>query len=163
MDESREHAKNAAVDAVSNIIYTAIFDYANDLIAAGVDQEVVLKTANEAVNKYSDDGIKVRKRPVPKPKAPKKEKDKPIDIITAATKKMGISKKTILWITHPEDDNYSYTTDLKLATGYPVKNKITNKLEMVATDDKSMPLTIDDVKIARSYNLDVDLSSISKN
>ena len=64
------------------------------------------------------------------------------------------------WLVHPENDEYSYTTSVKLATGYPVRHNITRKVVMVATDEASAPLTVKDAKIALSLGLDVDYDSI---
>lgn len=160
-EEIRNNLIAASTDAISNIIYTVIFDLSNEIISSGVDQEKVLEIANQTVQKYVDGGIKVRKRPVAKPRVTKQPaKDKPIDALTAASRKIKSLSDNLVWIAHPDDSAYSYTLDVKLATGYPVKNNATNKVEMVATDEKSLPLTIKDARVAASYGLDVEFTSV---
>jgi ankyrin repeat protein len=83
------------------------------------------------------------------------------EIVDASRKMDNVSSK-ITWVTHPEYEYYSYTTDVQLANGYPVKLNNTGKIVMVATrDDDTVPLTVKDAKVARSYGLDVDYSNIS--
>lgn len=154
----------ASSDALSNLIYTVIFDVSNEVISSGgAEQDKVLEAANVVANRYVDGGIKVRKRPVPRPKTAKAPaKDKPIDTLAAASRKLKSLTDNVVWVAHPESDEYSYTTSVKLATGYPVKNTATNKVVMVATDDASGPLTIKDARIAVSLGLDVDYESIQQ-
>lgn len=153
-----------ANEATGNLLYTVVFDLSNDLITKGaVDEQTVLESASSTIQKYLDTGIKVRKKPVVRQKAPKAPaKDKPVDALTAASKKINSLTGKILWVTHPEDDNYSYSTNVKLANGFPVKDNLTGKIVMVATDEESIPLTIKDAKVAQSYGLDVDYDSIQQ-
>ena len=160
---NREGLVAASVDAVQNLIYTVVFDVANETIEKGADQTMVLEAANSVVNKYLDGGVKVRKRPVPKPRTAKAPaKDKPIDTLTAASRKLKSLTEKVLWIAHPSSDEYSYSTSVKLATGYPVKNNATNKVVMVATDESTGPLTLKDARVAVSLGLEVDYESIEQ-
>lgn len=163
-EEVRENLKVASLDAVNNLLYTVVFDVSNEIISSGgADQEKVLEAANTVINRYVDGGIKVRKRPVPRPKTAKAPaKAKPIDTLTAASRKLKSLTDNILWLAHPDNEEYAYSTSVKLATGYPVKNNATNKIVMVATDESSGPLTIKDARIAVSLGLDVDYESIEQ-
>ena len=88
-EETRANVHAAAVEATENLIYTVIFDTCNEAISAGADQEVQLKAANSTIQRYIEGGVKVRKRPVARPKAPKTPaKPKPIDALAAAAKKI---------------------------------------------------------------------------
>lgn len=164
-DDIRNKLLTASTDAISNIIYTVVFDLSNEIIiSSGADQEKILEIANQVVNKYVEGGIKIRKRPVAKPRVTKQpNKDKPIDTLTAASRKMKSLYDNVVWIAHPDDNNYSYTLNIKLATGYPVRNNETNKIEYVATDETNAPLTIQDARLAASFGLDVEFSSIKSN
>jgi hypothetical protein len=161
--ELKENLLKTANEATSNLIYTVLFDLCSELISNGVaDEAKVLEIASSVVQKYVEGGIKVRKKPAARPRAAKAPaKDKPIDALTAASRKMNNVSNEITWITHPDDDSYSYSTNVKLANGYPVKSNETGKIVMVATDDEAVSLTVKDAKIARSYGLDVDYSSIT--
>ena len=163
-DETRESLKVASLDAINNILYTVVFDVSNEIISSGgADQEKVLEAANTVINRYVEGGIKVRKRPVPRPKTAKTPaKAKPIDTLTAASRKLKNLTDNVLWIAHPDNDEFSYSTGVRLSTGYPVKNNATNKIVMVATDESSGPLTLKDAKVAVSLGLDVDYDSIEQ-
>ena len=158
-----EGAVKAAEDAVANLIYTVVFDVANEIISAGAEQDAVLKCANTVINKYVEGGIKVRKKPAPKAKVSKvSAKDKPVDALTAASRKLNNLAENLVWMFHPNTKEYSYTTSVKLANGYPVRNNMTHKVEMVIGEDSTNPLTIQDAKIAQSMGLDVDFDAIGK-
>lgn len=154
----------SASNIVGDLVYTVVFDTCNEIIAAGgVDQEKVLEAANTVVNKYVDGGVKVRKKPAPRPKVPKTSvKEKPVDILKAASRKLNSLTDNVVWVVHPESDEYSYTTSVKLATGYPVKNNITQKVVLVATDESTAALTVKDAKIALSLGLDIDYDSVEQ-
>lgn len=130
-------------------------------ISSGADQDKVLECANTALNKYVGGGLKVRKKPAPRAKPAKAPpKDKQVDTLTAASRKLHNLTSNVTWLVHPENDEYSYTTSVKLANGYPVRNNITRKVVMIALDEASPPLTGKDAKIALSLGLDVDYDSI---
>lgn len=167
MDDTKD-LQNKIVQSASNIIgdlvYTVVFDTCNEIIAAGgVDHEKVLEAANTVVNKYVDGGVKVRKKPAPRPKVPKTSvKEKPVDILKAASRKLNSLTDNVVWVVHPESDEYSYTTSVKLATGYPVKNNMTHKVVLVANDESTAALTVKDAKIALSLGLDIDYDSVEQ-
>lgn len=154
----------SASNIVGDLVYTVVFDTCNEIIAAGgVDQEKVLEAANTVVNKYVDGGVKVRKKPAPRPKVPKTSvKEKPVDILKAASRKLNSLTDNVVWVVHPESDEYSYTTSVKLATGYPVKNNMTHKVVLVANDESTAALTVKDAKIALSLGLDIDYDSVEQ-
>jgi hypothetical protein len=160
----KESLVKVANEATGNLVYTVIFDMANDLIAKGaVDEATVLESASGTIQKYLDTGVKVRKKPVARPKAPKAPtKEKAVDAMTAASKKLNSLTGKMLWVTHPEDDNYSYSTTVKLANGFPLKDNSTGKIVRVVTDDNAVALTVQDAKVAISYGLEVDYDSIQQ-
>ena len=160
----QEKAVLSANSAVGDLIYTVVFDTCNEIISAGsVDQEKVLEAATIVLNKYVDGGVKIRKKPSPRPKVPKAPtKDKPVDVLKAASKKLNSLTNNVLWVAHPESDEYSYTTSVKLHTGYPVRSNITQKVVSIVTDDATGPLTIKDAKIALSLGLEVDYDSVEQ-
>ena len=165
MEDNKEFKDNlvkVANEATGNLVYTVVFDMANDLIANGAaDETTVLKSASGTVQKYLETGVKVRKKPVSRPKAPKAPaKDKPVDAITAASKKLNSLTGKIVWLEHPEDNNYSYSTNFKLANGYPLKDNSTGKVVRVVTDEETVALTVKDAKIAISQGLEVDYDNI---
>lgn len=159
--EMHEKVMQSASGAVGDLVYTVVFDVCNEIISAGVDQEKVLEAANTVVNKYVDGGVKVRKKPSPRPKAPKAPaKDKPVNILDAASKKLNSLTNNVVWVVHPESDEYSYTTGMKLATGYPVRNNMTHKVVSIVNDEATAPLTVKDAKIAMGLGLEVDYDSV---
>lgn len=160
--ELHENVVKSATNIVGDLVYTVVFDTCNEIIAAGgVDQEKVLEAATTVVNKYVDGGVKVRKKPAPRPKTPKAPaKEKPVDILKAASRKMNSLTDNVVWVLHPESDEYSYTTSVKLATGYPVKSNMTQKVVLVANDESTAALTVKDAKIALSLGLDIDYDSV---
>ncbi len=161
--EIRDKAIQSATSAVGDLVYSVVFDLANEVISRGFDQEKVLDAANVVVNKYVDGGVKVRKKPVSRPKAPKAPaKDKPVDIMKAASTKLNSLTINAQWVKHPESSEYSYTRDMKLATGYPMRRNDTKKIVSVINDESTTPLTVKDAKIAVSLGLDVDYDSIEQ-
>ncbi len=164
MADTKSNSLTAANQAVGDVLYTAIFDVANEIISTieGVDQDKVLEAASNVLNRYVDGGLKVRKKPSPRPKVPRAPtKDKPVDILKAASKKMNSLTSNLVWVVHPDSDDLSYTTGAKLATGYPVRDNATQKVVSVVTDDATVPLTVDDAKIALTYGLEVDYDSVA--
>ena len=89
-------------------------------------------------------------------------KDKPVDILKAASRKMNSLTNNAVWVVHPESDEFSYTTSMKLATGYPVRNNLSQKVVSVVNDEATAPLTVKDAKIALSLGLDVDYDSVEQ-
>ena len=85
-----------------------------------------------------------------------------MDILKAASRKLNSLTDNVVWVVHPESDEYSYTTSVKLATGYPVKNNITHKVVLVANDESTAALTVKDAKIALSLGLDIDYDSVEQ-
>ena len=161
--ETHDDIVKAAVDAVSNLVYTVVFDVSNEIISAGAEQDAVLQCANRVVNKYVEGGIKVRKKPAPKAKVSKAPaKDKPVDALTAASRKLNNLGENLVWMYHPQSNEYSYTTSMKLATGYPVRNNMTHKVVMVIGDESTGPLTVKDAKVATAMGLEVDYDAIEK-
>ena len=161
--ETHDDIAKAAVDAVGNLMYTVVFDVANEIISAGAEQDAVLECANRVVNKYVEGGIKIRKKPAPKAKVSKApSKDKPVDALTAASRKLNNLGENLVWMYHPQSNEYSYTTSMKLVTGYPVRNNMTHKVVMVIGDDSTGPLTVKDAKAATAMGLEVDYDTIEK-
>lgn len=160
--ELRDNLVKSATNIVADLAYTVVFDTCNEIISAGgVDQDKVLEAANNVINRYVDGGVKVRKKPAPRPKTPKAQaKDKPVDILGAASRKIKNLTDNVVWVVHPESDEYSYTTSIKLGTGYPVRNNDTHKVVMVADDETTKPLTVKDAKIALSLGLEIDYDSV---
>ena len=161
MEDDREKIAKVAQDALGNLIYTVIYDVANEIAGSGFDQAKVMECADKVANNYFEGGIKIRKKPPPRAKTTKTpSKPKPIDALTAASKKLTNMGQDLVWIKHPEDDKYSYTQSLKLSTGFPVRENSTHKVVMIVNDTESVPLTLADAKIAMTYGLDVDYGSI---
>lgn len=84
--EMRQGAVTAAEGIVGDLIYTVLFDFANEIITTEqADTDRVLAIANAVVAKYVD-GVKIRKKPAPRAaKAPAK---KQVDVLTAAGRKL---------------------------------------------------------------------------
>ena len=163
MEESKDILLKNAAGVVGDLIYTVVFDTCNEIISMGVEQDKVLQAANKVVNSYLDAGIKVRKKPAPRPKTSKAPaKEKPIDVLRAAHRKLHSLADNIIWVSHPDSDEYSYTTTVKLARGYPVKKNSTQKVVMVVNDDKTEMLSLSDAKIAMSLGLDIDYDSVQQ-
>ena len=158
----QENIAKASADVISNLVYTITSDIINEAIGAGVDQGVMLECANKVVNRYVEGGVKVRKKPAPRAKAPKVVKDKP-DALTAASRKMSSNvANNATWMHHPDDNNYSYTTNVRLSNGWPVRNNATGKIEYVVTDETTMPITLNDAKLAMGFGFEIDYSSIQQ-
>jgi hypothetical protein len=160
--ETLEKLKSAAGDVVANLLYTAVFDTANEAIAGGADQAKTLEAADAVINRYVEGGVKIRKKPAPRAKAAAKTpaKEKQVDAVTAASRKVKSLSSNITWVVHPEDSSFSYTPDVRLPSGYPVRENATQKVVMVATEDSTVPLTVKDARMAMSYGLQIDTSQI---
>ena len=152
-EQFRENAVKAGEETIANIVYTVVFDTCNEMITAGVDQDMALQCANSVVNRYLDGGIKVRKKPAPR--APKgTTKSKNIDAMTAASRKqlMNMGEKCT-WVYHPNNNEYSYTTGIRLESGYPVRENATRKICYVINDTETRDLSNNDVRMAKSFGL----------
>lgn len=162
--EMRDSLVSSANAAVGDLIYTVAFDVCNQIITdTEVDHTKVLNAANSVVARYLSDGVKVRKKTSPRPKTAKAPlKDKPVDVLKAASKRMASLSDNITWVVHPDSEDLSYTTSVKLATGYPVRDNTTQKITSVATDDATVPLTVQDAKLALSYGLEVDYDCVEQ-
>ena len=160
--ELQDNLVKVANEATGNLIYTVVFDLVNDLILKNVgDEATILESASGTIQKYLDTGVKVRKKPVVRPSAPKAPaKDKPVDALTAASKKLNSLTSKMMWVTHPEDEKFSYSPTVSLATGFPLKDNATGKVVMVVTDDKCLPLSVQDARLAMSYGLDVNYDCV---
>jgi hypothetical protein len=165
MEDTKESILKSSERLMGDVIYTVVFDTCNEMIAQGIDQEKVLECANKVVNNYLEGGIKVRKKPAPRkaqPKAASAAKDKPIDVLKAAHKKLHSLTDNVVWIDHPHSTDYSYTTSVKLVKGYPVRNNKTQKIEMVVNDEETCQLTINDVKVAMGLGFEVDYDNVQQ-
>lgn len=154
-----------AEKAVGDLIYTIVFDLSNEITnTTDVPAEKVLEAASSVVNKYITGGIRIRKKPVPRAKTERvPAKEKQVDTLTAAQRKINNLSNAFVWVVHPEDEKYSYSTSAKLASGYPVRDNITHKVVMVATENECIDLTVKDAKVALSLGLDVDFSKVVHN
>lgn len=153
----------AAEDTVGNLVYTVVFDVCNEMISAGANQEKALECANSVVSKYLEGGVKVRKKPTPRAKTTKAPaKNAPVDALTAASRKVNNLAGNAVWIFHPDSNEFSYTTSMKLATGYPVRNNLTKKIVMVINDSATGPLTMKDARVAISLGLEIDHDSLQR-
>jgi hypothetical protein len=142
---------SASSDALASLVYTVISDTCNEMIAAGLDQAKVLECANSITKKYVENSIKMRKRPASRATKPTKPTK---DISVSRTK----NKETPVWVTHPANTEYQYTTSIKLTNGYPVRTD--NMIVGVIDDNTCRPLTADDARIAISHGLVVDFDNI---
>jgi len=156
-EDWRAKLMEVAKHHVENLAYTVVFDTTNEIIEMGADPQIALECGNRVISRYVDGDIKVRKKPVPRAKAPKKQG--PVDLMTAATRKAGRANE-VEWVRHPESSNYSYTLQCKLANGYPVMNNSTGQICGVVTDEATLPLSVTDAKVAQSYRFEVDPDSI---
>lgn len=141
----------ASEESVGNIVYSVVFDVCNEIINEGANSEKVLECANRVVNRYLEGGIKVRKKPAARaPKATTRS----VDAAAAASRKMlsGIGQN-VLWLVHPESSEYSYTLNLKLKNGHPVRNNMTKKICYVVNEHETRMLSDEDVKVARSLGM----------
>jgi ribosomal protein L16/L10AE len=114
----------------SPLMYTVVFDTVNEIImTAGGDQAKSLEAANEVVNRYLEGGIKIRKKPAPRAKTTKTPaKEKQVDALTAASRKVKSMASNVFWMQHPEDPDYPYTPSIRLSkNGFPVRNNHTKK------------------------------------
>lgn len=156
MDEIRAKLQGPTENLINDLIYTVLFDYTNEIIDSGTDEADALKAANILAERYIEQGIKMRKKPASRAKPKTKN-----DLVTAASRK---SKKSLtkdaLWIVHPSDDSYSYTTSIQLSTGYPIKSNETGLIVGVIDDNSTHLLTTDDFKVAVSLGLKPDYNSI---
>jgi len=88
-------------------------------------------------------------------------KEKP-DILTAASRNINNMSDGVTWLFHPHSNEYSYTTSTQLATGYPVRNNMTHKVEMVISEESTSALTIHDAMFAQSMGLEVDYGQVPR-
>lgn len=156
MEDIRSKLNGPSETLINDLIYTILYDYTNEIIAAGMDEGEALKTANVLAERYIESGIKMRKKPAPRAKPKAKN-----DAISAASRKTKKSMSNeIVWVVHPSDETYLYSTSHQLSTGYPIKHSETNLIVGVIDDDSSHALTPDDAKVAVSLGMKVDYSSI---
>lgn len=156
MEEIRSKLQGPTENLLNDLIYTVLFDYTNEIIESGVDETEALKVANVLVEKYIEHGIKMRKKPASRAKPKTKN-----DAVSAASRKMKKSiANDIVWIVHPSDNTYLYSTSHQLSSGYPIKNSENNLIVGVIDDTSSHLLTMDDVKIAVSLGMQVDYNSV---
>lgn len=126
---------------IKNVKSELIKEYKN----SGFDEQYIKDELNKLLEEYSTDGLKIRKLPAkPKPKTPT-EKSK---------------EKKLKWQVHPGNPEYLYTTDIKLANGYPVKDSNTNKIIAVINENETANLTAEDVKSAYPYRLPIEASNV---
>ena len=153
-DEMRKGAVAAAESIVGDLVYTVMFDFANELIATEqADTDKVLAIANAVVAKYVD-GVKIRKKPAPRAtKAPVK---KQVDVLTAAGRKLHNLGREIVWMFHSDSSAYSYGSNIYLVNGHPVRDNTTKQIVYVVNERDTSRLTDDDVRAAVAMGLPVD-------
>ncbi len=144
----------ASEEALTNLIYTIVSNTCNEMIAAGMDKAKVLECANNVVKRYAETGIKMRKRP-----AHRAARSRDVSS-TGTSKSRHKGPPTLLWITHPSNKDYQYTTSKMLATGYPLKESKSNMVVGVIDKHTCKNLTADDARLAVSLGLAVDLKNI---
>jgi hypothetical protein len=136
-------AIEAANSAVSDLIYTVVYELSNNLVEKGLPESIVFEEASALISKYNEEGMKIRKKP-----APRKKKD-------------GVEAKkgNFVWLVHPNERKYSYTKDIPLARGYPLRDNSTGKIVGVITDDDCEALDSVDIKVVLSHGLEVELAT----
>lgn len=153
--KSLDELVSASARLCGDLLYTAIYDLSNDLIKKGLDEALVLECANELSSRYFSDGIKVRKKPAPRTSKPS---TKTSGSSSAKTKK--VSGKTISWIFHPSTEEFSYTPDITLTNGFPLRDNSTQKVIGTINKDGVGYLTMEDMKTAFLHELMVDMSNL---
>lgn len=148
MSINREHLTSAAHGAIADILYSAISDTANEILVTvdGVDEAAVLKAANAVIARYTDEGIKIRKKPTPRPRAPVTKPKKSTDLASAANKLMA-------WIKHPVRSEYSFANKW-LSSGYPLRNNVTGHWVGMITEDETHPPTKEDLIMGQMFSLE---------
>lgn len=143
---------------VADIIYTVMSDLSSELIKEGLDSDTVLKCANNLSSNYLGEGVKIRKKPAPRaPKAPGTTKSSG----TAKTRSKPVPK-TLTWEPHPGDpENFSFTRDISLRRGLPVRLNKNKKIVYVGGKDDVYSLDVDDALQLSNYNLSCDMSYAS--
>ena len=64
----------------------------------------------------------------------------------------------ITWHWHVDEYDYSFTTDIKLATGYPVKDNGSGKIVLVVGEDGVTDMTEKDKKLAIQHGFEVGIT-----
>lgn len=148
---------HGANNVIGDLLYTAICDTCNEIISVcpGVDEAAALKAANKVATRYFEEGVKVRKKPVPRAKTTKSPKPQSMDLLSAANKKQSSQLQINTWKKHPNSDEYSFAP-VTFATGYPLRNNKTGKLVRMITDNDTHVPTKEDLKIALTYALEYE-------
>lgn len=150
-----EEIVGSANKIVADIIYTVMSDLSSELIKEGLDSDTVLKCANNLSSNYLGEGVKIRKKPAPR--AAK---------VPGAAKSSGTTKtrskpapKTLTWEPHPGDpENFSFTRDIVLKKGLPVRLNKNKKIVYVGGKDDIYNLEVEDAMLLSNYNLLCDMS-----
>ncbi|ORX91243.1 hypothetical protein K493DRAFT_304212 [Basidiobolus meristosporus CBS 931.73] len=130
-------------------------DFSSKLIKEGLDSDTVLKCANNLSSNYLGEGVKIRKKPTPRaPKAPGTTKS------SSTTKSCSKpTPKTLTWEPHPGDpENYSFTRDIVLKKGLPVRYNKNKKVVYVGGKDEVYDLEVEDAMLLSNCNLVCDMS-----
>ena len=61
--------------------------------------------------------------------------------------------KDVVWHWHVDEYDYSFTTDIQLCTGYPVRDNDSNRIVFAVGENGVTDLTEEDIKIAKEYGL----------
>lgn len=64
----------------------------------------------------------------------------------------------ITWHWHVDEYDYSFTTDIKLATGYPVKDNGSDKVVLVVGENGVTDLTEEDKIVAKRYGFELGVA-----
>ena len=79
-----------------------------------------------------------------------------MDELTRDMKNIKVTEITCHW--HVDEYDYSFTTDIKLATGYPVKDNGSDKIVLVVGEDGVTDMTGDDIQLAIQHGFEVGVA-----
>jgi len=159
VEETKQDTINNFSNYLTDMIYTVISDFGAELMNRGISKDDVDGAASLVFKKWSNEPIKIRKKPAPRaPKARAQEhKQQPIDAATA-TRRL-TSKKTstlnINWTPHPNNPELFYAKEFHLFSGCAVRNQA-GKIVATATATSTNALTIEDARIAAQHGYSID-------
>ncbi len=79
-----------------------------------------------------------------------------MDKLTHDMENINITEVTWHW--HVDEYDYSFTTDIKLATGYPVKDNGSGQIVLVVGEDGITDLTENDKILAIQHGFEVGIA-----
>lgn len=133
-----------SVEWISSLMEETMADLRNTFIENQYSEEIIEDAIAKLQQQYVNPGIRVRVVPAP------------------AKKKTNVKKEseTLKWITHPGDDNFSYTEDFNLINGIPLRKNKTFVIIGAINNDGVQELMTQDIATCARYGCKAQITKI---